>query len=216
MPLMPLVTHLRRLRLLGASAVLVAALLAAGCSRPVPLRSGDETSRPEASEVPFANVNHRADANNGSQKTSAAFPVGPSQSLPVGTMLTVRLKHPVWTDAPDAAGTFEAVVDDAITVDGVTLISRGTNVLGRVESAGASSIKSNRNYVRLTLDSINFGGRDFPIQTSSLFARGRASIPAANEPGDSLAVIHLDNGRRLTFRLTEPVYIASQKPLTTP
>jgi hypothetical protein len=204
----------RRLRLIGASALLFLALLAQGCSRPVAMRSSDDAAPPEANDVPFTRVDDKADVTAGNQRGSAL--VGASKNLPVGTMLTVRLKDPVWTDAPDASGTFEAIVDEAITVEGITLISRGANVSGRVESAGASTIKSNRNYVRLTLDSISLGGRDFPIQTSSLFARGQASISASDAPGDSLAVIHLDKGRRLTFRLTEPVYVASQKPLSTP
>jgi len=195
------------------AAGLLAAFWGPGCSRPVSLRS-DESSRPDTSDVPFTHIAERADSQSGSQHT--AIPLGASQSLAVGTMLTVRLKDPIWTDAPDASGSFEAIVDEAVILDGVTLISRGANVSGRVESAGASATKSNRNYVRLTLDSIRLGGRDFPIQTSSLFARGQASISASNEPGDSLAVIHLDKGRRLTFRLTEPVYVASQKPISTP
>jgi hypothetical protein len=200
----------------GKSLLAVGLLMAfwgSGCSRPVSLRSND-SSGPDTTDVPFTHVADSSYSRSGNQQT--AIPVGASESLPVGTMLTVRLKDPVWTDAPEASGSFEAIVDEAVTSDGVTFISRGANVSGRVESAGASAIKSNRNYVRLTLDSISLGGRDLPIQTSSLFARGQASISANNEPGDSSAVIHLDKGRRLTFRLTEPVYVASQKTISTP
>ena len=204
--------HLRRASVLGAT--LLVALWGSGCSRPVSMRSGDESTQRETSDVPFTHIADKTDTSNDGQQT--AIPVGGSQSLPVGTMLTVRLKDPVWTDAPGASGTFQAVVDEAVTLDGLTLISRGTHVSGRVESAGASAMKSDRNYVRLTLDLISLGDRDFPIQTSSLFARGQASISATNEPGDSSAVIHLDKGRRLTFRLSEPVYVASQKPLSAP
>lgn len=196
------------------AAALLVALWGAGCSRPVSMRSGDESARSETSAVPFTNIAERPDSQSANQQT--AIPIGASQSLPVGTMLTVRLNDPVWTDAPNASGTFEATVDEAVTLDGITFVSRGANVSGRVESAGASAIKSNRNYVRLTLDSISLAGRDVPIQTSSLFARGQASISASGEPGDPLAVIHLDKGRRLTFRLTEPVYVASQKATPTP
>ena len=191
------------------SALLVVALWGLGCSRPVSMRSADEPAQADTGDAPFTHVADRPDTPNTSQQ--AAIPVGASQNLPVGTLLTVRLKNPVWTDTPDASGNFEAVVDEAVSFEGVTLISKGANVTGRVESAGASAIKSNRSYVRLTLDSIKVGGIDFPIQTSSLFARGEASISVTDEPVSSSAVIHLAKGRRLTFRLTEPVYVASQK-----
>lgn len=203
-----------KLRGFGIFAVLLAVVCAEGCSRPVSMRSADESSQPQAGAAPFTQIADRPDPTNGGQPS--AIPIGTSQDLPVGAMLTVRLKDPVWTDTPEANGRFEAIVDEAVTFDGVTLISRGAKVSGRVESAGASAMKSNRNYVRLTLDSIHLGGRDFPIQTSSLFARGQASISAMSEPGDASAVIHLDRGRRLTFRLTEPVYAANQKSVSAP
>jgi hypothetical protein len=214
---MGLVGQRGKLQIAAAGALLVWVLLTLGCSRPGTFHSGDaaSASSPEVSEVPFSPVDNKSDLDAGRQQENT-LPLSSYPGLPVGTLLTVRLTAPVWTDAPDAAGTFEAVVDEAITIEGTTFISRGVNASGRVESARASSIKSNRNYVRLTLNSINLAGRDFPIQTSSLFARGRSSISAADENRDSPAVIHLDKGRRLTFRLTEPVYVASQKLLSTP
>lgn len=205
--------QLGKLRTFGIWALFLAVVWAEGCSHPVSMRSADESSQPEAGGAPFTQIADRPDTTKGGQQS--AIPSGSSQDLPVGTMLTVRLKDPVWADTPEANGRFEAVVDEAVTFEGVTLISRGANVSGRVESARASAIKGNRNFVRLTLDSISLGGRDFPIQTSSLFARGQASVSAINEPGDSSAVIHLDKGRRLTFRLTEPAYLASQ-PVSAP
>jgi hypothetical protein len=128
-------------------------------------------------------------------------------------LLTVRLRNPISTDNPGASGTFDAVVDEAVTVEGSMLIPRGATVAGRVESARASKVKHNRGYVRLTLDSIDINGHDFPVQTSSLFARGdagKAQAPEVDAPGRGIS---LEKGRRLTFRLTEPAYVARQRAI---
>jgi len=54
------------------------------------------------------------------------------------------------------------------------------------------------------------------IRTASLFVRGSAGDPqvssVASPHGEpSAAVIHLEKGRRLTFRLTEPAYVAASQ-----
>ena len=59
--------------------------------------------------------------------------------------------------------------------------------------------------VRLALESVHMGGVDVPVQTASLFAR---QGPAADI---SPSTVRLEKGRRLTFRLTEPVLLAPQR-----
>jgi hypothetical protein len=128
--------------------------------------------------------------------------------LPVGTLLTVRLKNPISADNPGPSATFEAVLDEPVVIEGNALVARGANVAGRVEAARVSKVKGNRAYLRLTLNSIDVAGKDLPVQTSSLFARGTAP------DGDvSARVITLEKGRRLTFRLAEPVFVANQEAL---
>ena len=102
-----------------------------------------------------------------------------------------------------------------MVVEGNKLVPRGTTVLGRVESARSSSVGSNRGYVRLALDSIRLGDFDLPVLTSSLFVRGNFSGNSPSQ-GDapqrsSPIVIHLEKGRRLTFRLSEPAYVAASQ-----
>lgn len=216
---MPLMDWLRRRSTVPVAVVLLTLLW--GCSRPLGFHGDDGAAQANQAQAPFrkAEITRTAAtstaAGDAGQNSGNGLPFTDSQSLPVGTLLTVRLKTPVWTDAPEASGTFEAVVDEAITVDGNTVLARGASVSGRVESARASKSKDNRNYVRLTLDAIDVDGREFPVQTSSLFARGRSSITATERKG-SLAIIHLEKGRRLTFRLTEPVYVATGRPVSTP
>lgn len=196
--------------------LVVALLVEAGCSRPVELhRDNAQTEQPQ---VPF-----QEGTTSGSEKPTltpvqdhstsaqATLPFRDDQSLPAGTLLTVRLKRPILAENPGASGTFEAVVDEPLSADGNTVVPRGSLVSGRVESARAFKAKRNHGYVRLILNSIDVGGHDFAVQTSSLFAGG--ILNAATGTGDAPSVIHLEQGRRLTFRLTEPIYLASQHPI---
>ena len=205
--------------------LLLLPLLTIACSRPVGLHGNDGAAQADKSQVPFQDgpvqdgsgagaSDPNSQPQDHSQKAEGGLPFRDSQSLPVGTLLTVRLKNAISTDAPSASSTFEAVVEEPVTIEGTTLVPRGASVAGRVESARASKIRGNRNYVRLRLDSIGVAGRDLPVQTSSLFAHGDASVTPLTGDATPAALIHLEKGHRLTFRLTEPVYIASQQPIS--
>ncbi len=193
-----------------------------GCSDSSETRGDNGTAAAGQHQVPFhdgdASANSGAPNSAVSQENSpqTGLPFEDSQNLPVGTLLTVRLKDPVSADDSGPGSTFEAVVDKPIVVEGNTLVPRGAGVAGRVESARASALEHSRGYVRLTLDEIAIAGRDLPIQTSSLFARANADglNPAGAFP-TSVSTVHLEKGRQLTFRLTEPVYVANQRPLPT-
>jgi hypothetical protein len=216
----------RRLKVDRATWLLLLALLPlalmfeSGCSRPVGLHNDDSTAQAGQRDVPFQDGTGSTSAKptltpvqEHSTTPETALPFRDDQSLPAGTLLTVRLKNPISAENPGASGTFEAVVDEPLTIDGNTLVPRGAIVAGRVESARALKAKSNRGYVRLILNSIDVSGRDLPLQTSSLFTRGKLDEPASGLGDASASVIHLEKGRRLTFRLTEPVYVASQRPI---
>lgn len=197
--------------------------LLVGCSDSSETPAENGAAVADQHQVPFHDGD--ASANSGMANSAASQENGPqtglpfrdSQNLPVGTLLTVRLKDPLSADDSGTGSTFEAVVDKPVVVEGNTLVPRGASVAGRVESARASALEHTRGYVRLTLDEIAIAGHDLPIQTSSLFARANAD-GQQNHPGAhpaSVSTIHLEKGRQLTFRLTEPVYVVGQRPLPT-
>jgi hypothetical protein len=71
-----------------------------------------------------------------------------------------------------------------------------------VEAARISALKPERGYLRLALQSVHLGGVDVPVQTASLFARqGPSADPQAS-------TVRLEDGRRLTFRLMEPIALS--------
>lgn len=126
------------------------------------------------------------------------------ENLPAGTLVTVSLASSI-SAGTSTHKTFEAVVDEPIAIRGNTLIARGTPVSGRVQSVRTSNVEPDRGYICLALASIHVGGIDLPIQTADLYARQSQST---SKPS---SVLRLAKGRRLTFRLTEPAYVTSQR-----
>jgi hypothetical protein len=215
-------SRLRRAGGLTIWAMVLILLLANSCSRPAGLHGSDNQAEVEQHQIPF----HEGDASptTGAGDSSAArdnapnaptgLPFRDSRNLPVGTLLTVRLRDSISAENPGARGTFNAVIDNPVVIEGDILVPRGATVAGRVESARASKVKRNRGYVRLALDSVQLSGAELPIQTSSLFVRGNTADAQALQSQSSPAVINLEKGRRLTFRLTESVYLPSQRALS--
>jgi hypothetical protein len=187
--------------LIGPIAVVL--LFATSCSRPLEV-PGDEAAS-QASPTPFRETSAKADSDaampsvpNHDPKSSSP-PFHDSQTLPAGTLLTVRLSAPISQTKTGAQESFNAGIDEDIVAQGRTLIPRGASVIGRVESTRTSKLKPNRGYLRLTLESVHLTGIDLPVQTASLFVR---QVPQKNIAGSS---VRLEKGHRLTFRLTEPL-----------
>jgi hypothetical protein len=213
------------------SAMLLGLLWTAGCARPSGPQSDDAAVHADQHTVPFQSGESAASASQDSrapQQTGpnlgsnpeTGLPFHDPQNLPAGTLLTVRLKNPINAENPGANGTFEAVVDEPVVIEGNKLVPRGAIVAGRVESARVSNVKRDHGYVCLALDSIHMGGVSLPIQTSSLFVRGNAGdaqaasrevAPSEAPSAASPVVIRLEKGRRLTFRLTESAYVAASQ-----
>jgi hypothetical protein len=182
--------------------ILLALLASAGCSRPfetpaegatndvrAPLRTAQTTPASAVerlSTVPAANR----------QQT---LPFQPSQDVPAGTLLTVRLQSPIEVRVPIMVDSFQAVVEEPVVIDGNTLIPRGTSVAGHVETVFVSQTEPRRGYVGLELDSLHVSEGDVAVQTSNLFAR------QSSANGKTSSKSQLERGRRLTFRLTEPI-----------
>jgi hypothetical protein len=212
---------------LGSSTALLAVLLAAGCSHShISEQEGDNSSVGSAGatsagatkdhgRLPFHDGEQSADSDKAMTASSAAdlpFAVSSTGTLPVGTLLTVRLGDSLSESQPNSGGRFVALVQDPIVINGNTLVARGAMVRGRLESARSSAFRGNRSYLRLTLVSIQVNGQDVPLQTSSLFTRGlpnsavqTAYSPAASVNHESDHAVRLQKGRFLTFRVSSPV-----------
>jgi len=188
--------------------VAVALLSTAACTRPNGVPSEAETP---AAQAPFQDpevtpASPTPQATSASQGTAhlESLPFQNSQTLPVGTLLTVRLNESITAGGPLSKEDFDAVIAEPVVVDGSTVIARGAAVVGRVQSTQISNVKPTRRYVRLILESVRSGQFDVHLQTASLYAR---QVPIGDEADP---MIHLEKGRRLTFRLTESVFLGVQ------
>jgi len=179
-------------------------LCATACSRPIQVPGAGE-AQAEQRTLPDQSTAVPADAVTsltGPDSSSQIVPFHDSENLPAGTLLTVRLKSPVTADDALTSTSFEAVLDEPVVVEGNALIPRGVLAAGRIQSSRISTVNPSRAYIRLALESIHVADKDIPVQTASLFAR---QAPQSDN------VIRLEKGRRLSFRLSEPVSIAAQK-----
>lgn len=191
---------------LRRTALLLCALfLTSACSRSIRVPEEAATQENQAPfQAPGVTQSSRSSMPYGAPLPENALPFDDSHTLPIGTLLTVRLSDPVSAGGQQSDNSFEAVVDQAVTVGENTVLPRGAGVTGRVESARTSELKPDRGYLRLSLAFLHVGAVDVPLQTASLFARQDSGAA-------SLSTVRLEKGRRLTFRLTEPVSLHPQR-----
>jgi len=199
--------------------VLLTLSLICACGRP----PAENASNPDSQKLPF----DRAPRSTGISPSQSLLPS--ATKLPEGTPIPVRLQSALSSASSRAGDAFSATVDEPVTIDGQTLVARGTPATGRVLEAkpsvssrasspeGALESSLEPGYLRIVLTSLNVGGRPVMIETSSIFAKGGsredrnpatgAASGAGQKDGrkDSDKEIVLGIDRRLNFRLAQAV-----------
>jgi len=209
----------------GIAVVLLIASVC-GCGRPPAEQQGDNASHPaESKNLPF-------------DRQPRPGWISPSQSLvpsatklPEGTPIAVRLETALSSTSSHAGDTFYATVDEPVTVDGQTLVARGTPATGRVletrawassreGTEGGSQNSIEPGYLRIVLVSLNVAGKPVAIETSSIFAKGGAREERNAATGgvsglrrkvrDRDKDVELGVGRHLNFRVALAVDLQQQ------
>jgi hypothetical protein len=186
-------------------------ILICACGRP----PADEASNSGAQKLPF----DRQPRSTGVSPSRSLIPS--TTKLPEGTPIPIRLQSALSSVSSQAGDTFNGTVDEAVAIDGQTLIARGTPVTGRVLEAKASANSPENSlepgYLRIVLVSLNVGGRPVMIETSSIFAKGgsreeRNTVPGAasgagqkDDDKDKDKDVLFGVNRRLNFRLAQAV-----------
>jgi hypothetical protein len=93
-------------------------------------------------------------------------------AIPSGTAVYVRLQETISSRTAQAGQSFSAVLDEPLLVNGQTVAPEGAEIKGRIVAARESGQLRDAGYLRLTLASITLGGKDMPLQTSSVFVEG--------------------------------------------
>ena len=162
--------------LTSALAVAILCLSLSACSGVPNSNSSDQKSLTATSSesAPFAGS---TTADNSDKKEHKGFfsretSVPENLTVPAGTVVNVRLQNSVSSATANPGQSFDAVLDEPLVVNGKTVADRGAAVTGRVVEAKSSGRLHSSGYLRLTLASIAINGKDVPVETSSLFAKG--------------------------------------------
>ena len=119
----------------------------------------------------------KADARVKTTTTPAAKAAAVREKLtiPAGTLLRVLLIDAVGSDSSSAGDRFLASLAEAISVDGRTLLPKGTEVRGRVVSVADSGRVKGLASIRLALTDIMQGNRAIAITTDTFTATAESS-----------------------------------------
>ena len=197
-------------------ALTVIALTATGCSKQRSVLASNQKAT-VSSQLPFDLVSDNKRPSPTGQLESA--------EVPPGTPIVIRLSSAVSSAGSHSGDTFQAELDQPIIVDGRTVALRGLPITGRVVSAKAAGGLNDPGYLRLTLSSISLAGKSYPLQTSSIFAKGGrheehyvaagTDFPNAEIVGGEASNALTKNesrfstGRQLTFRLAKSLLLHS-------
>ena len=170
---------------------------------------GKPTGVPEPSpgttqKLPFA----RESRANGISPSQSLIPA--TTHLAEGTSIVIRLGSALSSASAQAGNSFEGTLDEPVVVDGQSLIPRGAAVTGRVLDAKPSTGNRNPGYLRIALVSVDVAGKTVLINTSSIFAKGKADShderPTAALGGvTNQKEVVFTPDRRLTFHLAQAV-----------
>jgi hypothetical protein len=145
--------------------LLSAVVLLAGC--------GMVASNPQAAAPdPNSNSDSSAPFSSRVASTLGVKPEVPAITIPAGTPIGIRLQNSISSASATSGDHFDAVVDEAVVIDGQVVIPKGANATGRVVAAKSSGRLHDPGYLRLALSSVTMNGKEVPVQTSSIFAKG--------------------------------------------
>lgn len=91
---------------------------------------------------------------------------GPSVTVPEGTSLTIRTSEMIDTDRNRVGDSFDAILEEPLTVDGRTVAPKGTPIKGNIARAKESGKLSGQSELILELTEMQLDGRTYTLQTS--------------------------------------------------
>jgi type IV secretory pathway VirB10-like protein len=104
--------------------------------------------------------------NNTPMPTAPTPP--PPVELPAGTRITVRMIDSVDSQVARVGDTFRASVDEPVSMNGVTVIPRGADVVAKLVEEDQSGKISGRTTMKLVLSTVRVNDRNIDITTSDV------------------------------------------------
>jgi hypothetical protein len=103
--------------------------------------------------------------------------------VPAGTVITVRTIDPINSDESTPGQTYRASIDEAVVVDGQTIVPKGADATVQVVRVDQSGTLSGREEIALVLSEINANGRRMTPETQ------HAEVAAKSRKDESVKVI---------------------------
>jgi hypothetical protein len=94
-------------------------------------------------------------------------------SLPMGTMLNVRLTQAIDVDTSQAGAMFKSVLDDPVMIGGNVVVPRGAAVTLQAASVAQAGKFKGADAITLKANSIAFGGNSYEIVTTVVEQKGK-------------------------------------------
>lgn len=139
-----------------------------------PRRSSTPAYPPPPSRVPVQSGNQNVPEQVKIVPPAAApKPVTRTVTLPAGTTVPVRLTETLETGKTQPDAVFHASLAADLTVDGVTAIPRGANVLGRVIDAKDATHYAGSSVLTIELTQVSANGQTFHLVTDPYTQQGK-------------------------------------------
>jgi hypothetical protein len=97
----------------------------------------------------------------------AEAPVPEPIVVPSGTALTITVDQALSSKTSQTGQTFLATLAEPVTVDGKTVIPKGSSITGRVVAAKEKGKIKGQGELALSLTSVTIRGKNYPIHTST-------------------------------------------------
>jgi hypothetical protein len=104
-----------------------------------------------------------------------------AEVLSAGTPLNVRTTQPIDADSARVGMRLDAIVDDPVSTAGRILVPRGALARLEVVSVERSSNLKGRDRITFRIDSLQIGGRTYPVATSYVEVKGRSEGKRATQ-----------------------------------
>lgn len=154
---------------------LLALCLVIGCASK-PSTPASSTDNPNASGD---NAAGGAAGSKSAGKSAASKPVPQTISIPVGTVITVRLGETLSSKSSSAGQSFSATVAEPVAVDGKTVIEKGAAARGTVVDAKGMGHFKGGALLEVRLSSVTINGKETSVDTGmvarSVAGKGKRS-----------------------------------------
>jgi hypothetical protein len=123
-------------------------------------------------------------------------------TIPAGATLVVRTLQAI--SSIDQPGTpFAAELEKNVTANGKAVLPAGTKLSGKVATSKRTTTSSQQ--LTVNLASVQFGGRALPIKTTGAYQLDSTSHQTRRGVSVSRASYTVPSGRKMQFRLAEPL-----------